>query len=96
MQVWRTTMALRFKIDTSRHVSNFQDLFHIRRKKENNTFRNEGFDGKNGKKILFFVALYCNDLVVGFQRLIGTCEKQILRFLINIYFYRNCCKKINT
>ena len=47
----------------------------------------------------FFVVLYYNELVVGFQRLIATCEKQILRFLINmqeIYFFRICCKKINT
>ena len=51
MQLERTAMAPRFKIDTSKHVDNFQDLFHIRRRKEKKTCRNEGLDGKNGKKI---------------------------------------------
>ena len=50
-------MALRFKIDTSKHVLNFQDLLHVRKKKENKTFRNEGLDGKNCKNVFFFVAL---------------------------------------
>ena len=75
---------------------NFQDLFHISRRKENKTSRNEGLLGKNGKKTFPFVVLYDNGLVVNFQRLIGPCEKQILRFLIDNYFYRICCKKINT
>ena len=76
----------------------FQDLFHIRRRKQNKTSGNGGLDGKNGKRI-FFVVLYCNDLVVGFQCLIGASEKQIFMFLINmpgIYFFRICYKKINT
>ena len=66
-QVERTAMASRFKIDTSIHVFNFQGLFHIRRRKENKISRNEGLNGKNGKKTLFFfVVLYYNDLVIGF------------------------------
>ena len=79
-------MAPRFKIDTSKHVYNFQYLFHIRRRKQNKTSRNEGMGGKNGKNI-FFVILYYKDLVDGFQRLIEACEKQVLGFPINIYFY---------
>ena len=81
---------------------NFQDLFHVTRRKEKKSSGNEGLDGKKGKKIFFFfffVVLYYNELVVGFQRLIAACEKQILRFLINmqeIYFFRICYKKINT
>ena len=95
-QVERTVMAPRFKIDTSKYLYHFEDLFHIRRRKEKKTSRNEGLDGKNSNKIFFFVVLYYNDLVVGFQRSIGLYEKQILRFLMNIYFCRICCKKINT
>ena len=53
MQVERTAMAPRFKMDTSKHVYNLQDLFHIRRRKEKKTSRNERLDGKNGKKIFF-------------------------------------------
>ena len=51
MQLERTVMAPRFQVDTSKHVDNFQDLFHIRRRKEKKTSRNEGLDGKIGKKI---------------------------------------------
>ena len=95
-QVERTAIDPRFKIDHSKKVYNFQGLFQILRRKENKTYRNEGLDSKKVKKILFFVVLYYNDLVVGFQRLIGACQKLILRFLINIYLYIICCKKINT
>ena len=51
-QVERTAMAPRFKIDASKHVYNFQNLFYIRRRKENKASRNESLDGKNSKKIL--------------------------------------------
>ena len=62
---------------------NLQDLCHITRRREKKTSGNEGLDGKNGKKICFFlVILYYNDLVVGFQKLIAACEKQILRSLL--------------
>ena len=44
----------------------------------------------------FFVVLYYNDLVVGLKRLIEACEKQLLRFPINIYFYKTRYKKIYT
>ena len=66
------------------------------KRKENKTSINEGLEGKNGKKIFVCVVLYYNDLVVVFQCLIGVCEKQILRLLINIYFFRISCRKINT
>ena len=44
-QVDRTAMVPSFKTNTSKHVYNFQDLFHIRRKRGNKTSRNEGLDG---------------------------------------------------
>ena len=71
-QVEKTAMAPRFKIDTSKHVYNFQNSFHTRRRKEKKPSRIEGLDGKIGKKIFVCVCvvLYYNDLVVGFQRLV--------------------------
>ena len=51
---------------------------------------------KTVRRVFLCVVLCYNDSLVVFQRLIEACEEQILRFPINIYFYRICCKKINT
>ena len=83
MQVERIEIAPRFKIDTSKHVYNFHDLFHIRRRKEKKFPEMKIWMVKTVRKY-FFVVLHYNDLVVGFQLLTRACEKKILRFLINM------------
>ena len=61
-QVERIAMPPRFQIDTSKHVYDFLYLFHIKRRKENKTFRNEGLGGKSGKKISFLC--FCNTMIL--------------------------------
>ena len=57
-------MAPRFKIDTSIHMHNFQDLCHITRRKEKKTSGNEGLDGKNGKKIYWGFLWFCITMIL--------------------------------
>ena len=45
-------------------MCNFQDLFHITRRKKNKTSVSEVLHGKNGKKIYLFIYLFVCDFVL--------------------------------
>ena len=87
-------MAPRFKIDISMHVYNFQNFVTLREEKKRKLPEMKVWMIKKVRRFFF----YYNDLVVAFQRLVASCEKQSPRILINtsgIYFFRIWYKKIN-
>ena len=93
-QVERIAMAPRFKIDISMHVYNFQNFVTLREEKKTKLPEMKVWMIKKVRRFFF----YYNDLVVAFQRLVASCEKQSPRILINtsgIYFFRIWYKKIN-